>query len=280
LPLHPSAQLFLAYLESFDYCKYSLTGDKGSVDVRGDSVRHVCTQPIRVGGAAIGSATGMGCEMLRSFENELCPYVRGISAGISKNLVAVAKGFALLRANKFAEMMVGYLEGRAEMLLSYRVLISRGDKLVASLDNYTASLQGYIGKELTGEKLTQAALDKYIRTLEVEKEDIHAALLFVGYSKIGIAKAWIEKHYQGNRHAAIEAFSRQASAKFEEGLQNPAAEEIEQILDGKTDVDQTRVLEEYCRTNNPWFWKVVSPYLAKNNIAPLDQDKVLRIYGG
>ncbi|MBI5066382.1 hypothetical protein HZA97_09185 [Candidatus Woesearchaeota archaeon] len=120
LTLHPIAELFVAYLESFDYCKHSLTGEKGGVATRGGSIHHVCTQPARINEVEISGA-GVGCEFLKSFENNLCPYVRGLSMGVSKNLRKVAKGFAVLRAAKFVELIGGYIQGVNVLPLSYEI---------------------------------------------------------------------------------------------------------------------------------------------------------------
>ncbi len=261
LPLHPIAELFLAYLESFNYCQHSLTGEKGSVETRNGSIRHICAQPITVGdGSATGGASplAVSCEFLRSFANELCPYVRGITPGISNNLRAVAQGFAVLRATKVAEMLTGsLLEGVGTVPLSYSI---------ESAERWKDTVQSYVrqssGKKLEGVDLVRAAFEKYVGSLEIEKGDLQAAFGFVGYSKLGLATAWVGKHHQGDRFGAVGAFTQQASQLFELALAKREFEHIDRVLEGTATGDEVRAIEEYCKRENPWFWQVLTPYLA------------------
>ena len=189
LPLHPLAEMYASYLESFDYCKHSLTGEKGSIAARNGSINHVCTQPLRLNGEELeGEENRMSCNLIKSLEG-MCPYVRGISAGVSKNFLAVARGFALLRATKFVEMLAGFQQEINEKPLSYGLY---------QPERFTSSLQEYIGTRLTGKDLCRKAVDMYVENLEVELEDINSALGFVGYSKIGMSGIWVSKHYQSN----------------------------------------------------------------------------------
>lgn len=275
LQLHPTAEMFISYLEAFDYCKHSLTENKGGVDSKNGSVRHICAKPIEIGGQP--SPTEMGCEFLRTFENELCPYVRGITPGVSKNLIAVAKGFALLRATKFVEMIAGHLAGKERSQLSYAI---------KNPEKFTESLQKYAGTDLTGKGLARAAVEKYFNSLEVERCDIEAAIGFVGYSKVGIAGPWIIKHYQGNRYEAVKSFSRQAREKFEEGLLKPEVWLIGEHKSNWKDAiknipgsDKERVmseLESYCKNENPWLWRVITPYLKDEET--LGKDEAQKLY--
>jgi len=246
------AELFIAYLESFDYCKNSLTEKKGSIASRNGSIRHVCTQPIQVGD--IESGTEIGCEFLKAFDNELCPHVTGITGGISERLRSVAKGFAALRATKFVEMLFGHIDGKNERPLSYKI---------NNPEMFEESLQQYSGTQLSGRDLAIASIDKYINNLQLEKEDILAAIGFVGYSKIGIAAPWITKYYQGNRYQAVKVFTDEASRKFEDGLARQELANIEKILEGRATEQQLGKIQKYCREENPWMWKVLLPYINK-----------------
>ncbi|MFH1401139.1 MAG: hypothetical protein ABIH41_06490 [Nanoarchaeota archaeon] len=250
IQLHPNAQLFISYLEAFDYCKNSLTGEKGSVAARQGSIEHICTKPRR--NSADLLADGAGCEYLRTFEDNLCPYVRGITPGISKNLVTVAKGFAALRAVKFAEALSGFAQGKRHRDLSYTI---------HTPDQFERSLQEYAGTSETGEALAHRALETYTATLEVELEDVQSAFGFVAYSKIGIALQWIGKHYQGNRFAAVNYFLQSAKTKFEEGLAAPALTTLAATLNGGATTEGIEAIKRHCETNNPWLWRVLDPHL-------------------
>ena len=267
LTLHPLAEMFVAYLEAFDFCKNSLTGEKMGVASRNDSVRHICTQPVQLGGVAVAGGS-IGCEFLKMFDNDLCPYVRGLTPGVSKNLRSVAKGFALLRATKFVEMMVGYLNQQWEQPLSYAI---------KAPEQFTASLQKYTGETATGETLIRSTLDKYLSRVEVEKEDIQAALGFVGYSKIGLASLWTEKHYQGNKFEAVRTFCREADTKFKEGLERPELQNIASLLEGQGTPEELGKVKAYCEQHNPWLWRVLSPYLIKEQ-AREQRQRALELY--
>lgn len=255
LTLHPLAEMFILYLEAFDYCRNSITGEKSGVASKQDSVRHVCTQPVSLAGAAV-PGDGIACNFLKTFEHELCPYVRGLTPGLSKNLRSVAKGFAVLRATKFVEMMQGYLQEQIQQPLSY---------VIDAPDQFTASLQEYAGSANTGRALAQKALDKYVSNLDVEKEDIQAALGFVAYSKIGLASAWTEKHYQGNRFEAVRTFCAEADKKFKEGMERPELQNISALLESTASPEELGRIKGYCEQHNPWLWRVLSPYFVKGD---------------
>ncbi len=266
LNLHPTAEMFLAYMEAFDYCKHSLTGEKGSIDSRNGSVRHVCTQPAKLGGQGVGD---MSCEFLRTFENELCPYVKGITPGVSKNLISVAKGFSVLRATKFAEMMAGYIEGVEERPLSYSINF---------FGKFTDSLKEYTKTSLEGEDLAKAAVEKYFGSLEVERQDIQSAAGFVGFSKVGISAPWVSKHFQGDKYAAITNFAKEAITKFEEALADPVMENLGEILQGKGTDAEIESIKSYCDRRNPWVWRVISPYL-RTDVNQMAAEKINKLYG-
>jgi hypothetical protein len=272
LKLHALAEMFLSYLEGFEYCKHSLNGLKGSVASKNGSIKHVCTQPIMVRGHNVGD-DGMVCEFSRAdaFQNDLCANVRGITPGVSKNVVQVAKGFALLRATKFVEMMAGVTQEVFERPLSYR--IENDPEL------FMNSLKQYAGGSLSGVELAKAAVEKYVTGLEVERGDIEAAIGFVGYSKIGMAPLWVAKYFQGNRFEAIRSFIAQAGRHFTEGMQHPdVSNNLEAIMTGNATRKQIMSVEGYCQRVNPWLWHTLSPYIANSENGERISEVVDRLY--
>lgn len=277
LPLHPTAEIFASYIESFDYCKNSLTGEKGSVASKEGSVYHICERAVALNGTV---GTPMCCEFLKSFTNNLCPYIKGITPGISKNLVSVAKGFALLRANKFAQMtqdaLVNDPAGLANAGTSFERRLSY---VLSNPKEFENSLRQYTQTNYAGADLGKAAVQKYCDNLEVEIGDIESALGFVGYSKIGIAPLWVVKHYQGNRYQALKNFSIQAKAKLEEGLSRPEVDDVlERVLVGKGTPAELRKIKAYCDSENPWLWRAITPYLDEQKIDGRGEE-IKSIYG-
>ncbi len=262
LPLHPLAEMYASYLESFDYCKHSLTGEKSSIASRNGSINHVCSQPMQLVGETLsGDENQIRCNLIKSLEG-MCPYVRGISAGVSKNFLAVARGFALLRATKFVEMLAGFQQGVNEKPLSYGL---------EQPERFISSLQEYAGTRLTSNDLCRKAVDAYVENLEVELEDINAALGFVGYSKIGMSGIWVSKHYQGNRFEAIRKFSAEAKKKFEEGLAAPELANVSALFEDGLPEQELRKIRGYCETNNPWLWRVIEAYAVDTMISSQPQ---------
>ena len=195
----------------------------------------------------------------------MCPYVRGISAGVSKNFLAVARGFALLRATKFVEMLAGFQQEINEKPLSYGLY---------QPERFTSSLQEYTGTRLTGKDLCRKTVDMYVENLEVELEDINSALGFVGYSKIGMSGIWVSKHYQGNRFEAIRKFSAEAKKKFEEGLAAPELANVSAIFEDGLSEQELRKIRGYCEGNNPWLWKVVEAYMVDTRMSSPSRKEV------
>lgn len=265
IPLHPTANMFIAYLEAFDYCKNSPTKEKGGVASRNGSVYHTCTKPISFAGQKSPSDV-IGCEFLKTFENELCPYVKGLTPGVSKNLVSVAKGFALLRATKFVEMVASHLRGSAEM----NCFIKDPEKFKQSLKQYSRS-------NSKGKELAKAVIGKYFDDLEVEIGDVEAAAGFVGYSKMGISHLWTLKHYQGNMYSAVKNFCSEARLKLEEGLTRPEMSDLEALLRGEGSPKQVQEVKSYCDSQNPWLWKTLTPYLSKKDKS-IDLSEVEELY--
>lgn len=246
LNLHPTAELFVSYLEAFDYCKNSLTGEKGSIAQRNGSIAHVCGKKIEVENAPLGD---IGCYFMKAFPNNLCPNVRGITPGVSENVLSVAHGIAVLRAVKLIEMMGGYIQGVPHKKLSYTAPPGLDDALKESLGQRSA------------EEAAKRAVEKYVSELEIEQQDVMAAVHFVGYSKIGLNPIWVNKFYQGNRFEAVKNFCAEAERKFTEGLSRPELDDIEGILSKNEGPDKLRDVEEYCRNQNPWLLRALSPYL-------------------
>ncbi len=254
LDLHENADLFLAFLEAFDFCEHSLTKEKGSIPAKGGSIYHVCTKPIH--------GADLVCRFIKSFENELCPYIRGITPGISKNLVSVAKGLAVLRAVKFAELLHSWSSG---------IMVGSEAKYSERLEY---ALQQYTATRFRGNDLARAALHKYVAELKVRPEDIEAIFGFVAYSKVGLSSPWIAKHYQGNRFEAVRTFVTQANEKFEEGVAHLENVDVHSIIgSGLAENHKWRELEQYCTRENPWFLKAMGPYIKppKGAVAKIEQ---------
>jgi hypothetical protein len=240
LRLHPNSDLYLAFLTAFDYCEYSLTKQKRSVPAANGSIYHICTKPPT--GAAIA------CPFLRSFENDLCPHITGITPGIVKNLINVARGAALLRAVSFGQALDAWAQGRP-------------DRRVGEVKALEEHLRQYTATRLGGKELARAAFHKYVNELTVRPEDIDAVFGFVAYTKIGLAAPWITKHYQGNRTQALRAFVRQAQQKFEEGVAKLIDVDLHNLVGNAIGAGNgwTR-LKEYCDRYNPWFGEAIEPY--------------------
>jgi MoxR-like ATPase len=272
IKMHPVAEMFLAYLEAFDFCKNSVTKDKGSVVAANGSYDHICSKPVQLGGQE--QQAGVGCPFIRAFESEfLCARVRGLTPGISKNLVTVAKGFALLRATKFVEMIAGYFNGGTQKPLSYS--INKPEEFVKSLRDYTGA------QDIPEAELGKKAVEKYFAELEIEKADIEAAVGFVGYSKINIAPAWVAKSYHGNKFEAVNVFVENATRKFEEGLARCEVGVVEKILQGNASEDEMVKVEKYCCEKNPWLWRVILPYVVNGNheLVESDEEAIDQLYG-
>lgn len=259
--VHPDAEMYLAYLEAFDFCKNSLTGEKGSIETKSGSYIHICSKPMKLAGKELDDA-GMSCEYMRSFKRkDLCPYVKGITPGISKNILTVAKGLALVRATKFVELVHGSMAGESKRRLSYAV----DDE-----GRFKESLQQYAGKTLGGKELAKAAIDKYINELEVELEDIESLVGFVGYSKIQISKAYVNKEFQDNKYEAVTDFAAQAKDKFEKGLEKIAGN-LKEIFNGEGE-HLDKLLD------NPWMIRVIQPYVQTRKIREKEMKNIDEMY--
>ena len=270
ISMHPNARMFKAYMEAFDFCKYSLTGEKGSVASKNGSIHHVCTAPIKTQITQMNGET-MQCEFLKTFEYDMCPSVRGITVGVSKNMGNVARGFALIRATKFLEMCyAAIVKNEPEVALEFKVF---------NPEKFKESLQDYVGQKLEGTDLVKAATEKYLDKLEVEISDIEAAAAFVGYSKIGFAPSWTVKHFQGNQYGAIRYFLNNVKSKFEEGRARPELNNLGEVLQGKASPQVLKGIENYCMSENPWMWATIKPYLdgGKKEETQL-QEEVLGFY--
>ncbi|MBI4472196.1 MAG: hypothetical protein HY646_05975 [Acidobacteria bacterium] len=244
MEVHPNADLFLAFLEAFDYCEHSLTREKKSIPAKGGSIYHVCTKPVH------GANTV--CRFIKSFENELCPYISGITPGISQNLVSVAKGLAVLRAVKVGEVLHAYAQGVSPK--------------VKNPETFESTLQQYAGNRSRGRDLAKLVFTRYVHDLSVRPEDIEAVFCFVAYSKIGLSAAWVAKHYQGNRIEAVRSFVRQAKEKFEEGVAKIESVDIHGVVgSGLAQDHRWTNLRQYCEVHNPWFWKAMTPYVIGND---------------
>ncbi|MDD9954272.1 MAG: hypothetical protein OXR66_08120 [Candidatus Woesearchaeota archaeon] len=250
LPVHPAAELLVAYMEQFDYCKHSLTGYKGSVAARGGSIYHICTQPTNV---EDGIATG--CEFLKSFEHNLCPYVRGVTPGVSRNIRRVARGFAMLRATKFTNMVASWMEGTYEGV----------DFKLTSPEKFEESLQAYTSTKHSGQDLARAAVATYCENLEVEVSDIEAAFGLVGYSKVGISSQFTSKHFQGNQFHAVMHFLREARGKFEEGIERQELVTLMKGGDNTLSQQDMISISMYCRNSNPWLLRALEPHLQQQS---------------
>ena len=259
MPLHINAELFINYLGAFDFCQHSLTRDKGSIASRNGSISHICTQATMLNNNVIPGAD-MSCKFLKSFDNNLCPYVRGLSGGLIKNIKSVARGFAALRATKFVELLDGVTKGEDYGDLSYN--ISDVDTFKKSLEMYVAGTQTPASTNNINDVAYKAA-QKYLSNLEVRLEDVQAALGFVGYSKIGISNEWVMKYCQGNRYAAINSFSTQARTLFEGSLARAEFSNVDKVISGKGTSDDINNIFNHCDRSDPWLGRVLSAYQFK-----------------
>lgn len=263
---HPSANLFLSYLERFDFCKNSITRSKASLKKNAGSYRHICDKPMDpLNQGVVPGSPGFSCEYLRCFSNQLCPHISGLTEGVSKKLRSVAGGFAVIRATKFAEMA------------------ARGVGQDKELENV---LRKYTRSDLRGKDLVRASIEKYAENLEIEIEDIQAASTFVAYSKLGIAPMWVDNFYQGNRAAAIGYVVAAAKEKMEEGLSRQEFTNLQGLVDKTADESVIQAAERYCARENPWLGAAIEGLRAVNSQRRIDHKKAVDvvsiddIYGG
>ncbi len=262
MPLHINAELFINYLGAFDFCDHSLTKEKGSVPSRNGSISHICSQNITLGRTEI-EGSNVGCQFLKTFDNNLCPYVRGLSGGLIKNLKSVSRGFAALRATKFVEMLHGVTIGETSADLSYSF---------NNVDKFKEALELYTGKSGNLTDITKFAAEKYVSNLDVRLEDVQSALGFVGYSKIGISNEWVAKYCQGNRYAAISSFSNQARTLLESSLARDEFTHIDKIMNGGDASGDFKKILSHCSRDNPWLGNVMSAYRFEAKDAPSMND--------
>jgi len=227
IKLHPAAELFLSFLEALDYCEYSPTKTKSGLEKRGDSIRYICSKKI--------DEAPMGCRYLKLLKEELCPHIFGISPGLSKDMISVAQGAAIIRAVKFAEVLHDIKEGNSYYLDSSR-------------DSFIDSLKMYVDSE--EENLYEAALTKYINDLEVEYEDLVDIAPFVIYSKVGMSKVWLEKNCNGNVYQGLQILIKEACDKYKEGIKRIDMSNVEINMD----------LHNLMSENNPWLLQALKPY--------------------
>ncbi len=257
------ADLFQGYLEAFDYCKHSFAGTKGAFPLRGGSLEHVCAKPVLLSEREVPVA----CAYLRTFSNNLCPNVQGISAGISKNLLRVAQGFAAVRATKFVTLMAGFLRGQHHEPLQYA--ISAPGEFTASLQRYTGTSAA--GSWSEGKELAGRAIDKYLGTLQVEACDVEAALPFVGYHKIGLSEPWVTKHFSGSRYHALKYFLAEAKKKLKDDYEKP---ELQREISAAEAGDESalRSLAGSLSVSNPWLWKALRPFFTQRKTTETSSD--------
>lgn len=169
LKLSGEAEHFLLYLEAMESCVYSPTLTKGGFQSQtGISLKQYC---VRAGQG------GITCRFLNTYANEMCPNVRGLSSGVSKNLILLAQGFATMRAAKvFARLQQLQEEGHATGL--------------------------------------EDAFESVSKNLQVETGDLMAAVPFVGYSKMGISNEWVGKEFKTSRWHAIKGVVDIAYQRF------------------------------------------------------------------
>jgi MoxR-like ATPase len=269
LPIHENAEVFLSYLGAFDFCEHSLTKNKGSIASKGNSIYHVCVKPVH--------GSDVICQHIKSFENELCPYIRSITPGISNKLMSVAKGFAILRSVKFAELLHDYVQKDLNADNIYKI---------KDVNSFEDSLQHYSGKhtheKLKGKELAKIAFQRYTEELNVNMEDIIAAFGFVSYSKLGISPAWVSKHYQGNKLNAVNSFIRQAKEKFIEGLKEFGPSKLSSVVEngiGFSNHDYKK-FKDYCDKENPWFLLGLQPFLEGKRKKAASKNELDYLYGG
>lgn len=241
IPIHPAAELFLGYLESFDYCKNSDTGFKDVAKFNYGSLRSKCSKDMGVGSGMVE------CRLLHILKDEMCPYVRGLSPGLSKDMISVARGAALLRAIKFSRFLAHVKSNEKEPAMA----------------SFISALEQYTGKKASDLFFYKTVLYKYIENLEVEYEDLIDIVPFVIYSKMEVSKHWAGlKH--GSTYEALKSFLGEIDKKYVEGLEN-----LEFPLDSDIDQALLRHLEDH----NPWMLQAIRPYIEKeppkSDISPM-----------
>ncbi|PIN69361.1 hypothetical protein COV93_05800, partial [Candidatus Woesearchaeota archaeon CG11_big_fil_rev_8_21_14_0_20_43_8] len=138
-------------------------------------------------------------------------------------------------------------------------------KKVAQAISVLRSYDLFRSKE-ENKRLTRQEED-LIRQPVVTTQDIITAAPFVFYSKMNINPMWIQKHYQGNKWAAVNSTIKIAYNRFVRFL-DEAGDVADRYFDNPTvnDLDKT-TLREYATTKDPWAYKLSSSEVSAANTA-------------
>ena len=261
LSIGSEAEMYLSFLESFEYCANSITGNKDSLISNNGTIDHICSAPPT--GELLNSEAA--CRYLKIFPKSLCPNVRGITPGISEDLIMVSKGFALLRAVKFVELVHAAKTNNTFFLNNAGIKSS--EKFIELCKSYSKNSKDFY----------KGAIDQYIENLEVDYLDIINAAPFVGYSKIGITEPWVFKNFQGNKFEALKFFIDEATKKYKEGLQKI----VVQAQPNNTSIrdispEDLQDVLRYCEDSNPWMGRVIEPYFI--DTPDRDEEDIVGLY--
>jgi len=166
-----------------------------------------------------------GCHNIQYDEhicnNVLAPSERGLD-----KLRDVSQGFALLRA--------------------YKALFNENKN----------NGKGRFQKLGDSNTLTEQTDSTLFENLRVDVNDIIAASPFVFYSKINVNPLWVQKHYQGNKWAAVNSIVNTAYKRFQKFLRTERDLATKYFTNKPLSNDETRRLEDYAVEKDAWAYRI------------------------
>jgi len=171
----------------------------------------------------------------------MCGATRGFTEGLIINLKKAARGFAGMRALKAVQKAQDYLENPEN-------------------EELEKTLQTFSKTSYTGEQLARTFVKNYTDNLKVIREDIQAAVPFVGYSKLQVAEGWIEKRpeFDGSKWEALKYIAKQSlenmdkfTLKFKDELRIMYRQALGEDVQ-LTEEQQDR-LKKYYEQYDPWI---------------------------
>ena len=258
IPVSANAEQLKLYLQSMDYCMFSLSKSKRGINFG----QHICSgsQQISTSGRNI---TRGACHYLASYPHKMCPNTYGLSDGIAIRLMAIARAHALMRAAKTLYNLADCLNicDIDRKFLPFKPEVSQHQQKLLY-----RKISQFVKLPLLNQQLVPAFVDSYLKNLTVEPQDLYAVLPFVIYSKMDINADWVEENFQGSRWFAINAIVNLAYERVIR-FQNNHPEIFARFVDGHGDSDN-HVYQQLVR-NDIWLQRSLEAYKQyTNSIGP------------